>query len=523
MILQIKSIINPMSNNFITMSKLRQILKMYSQSLSKLYIAETTGVSRNTVKHYLRTFHSLGKSFEELDPLSDKELDDLFKRQFTVRHAAELKEIYEFFPVAEKKLTRRGTTIADLWLEYEQAFPNGLGKTAFYGHYNLYRRRQAPSMHIEHKAGDKIFIDFAGATYPYVDTNTGEILQAQVFAAVLGASRLTYFEAVESQQTDDLILCCIHALEYFGGSPQAIVPDNLKAAVIKSHRFEPRLNQNFESFARHYSMSVVPARAYKPKDKALVENAVKLSYQKIYKNLGEDVVSLSELTARIKELTEEYNNAMFSGRDYSRRMFFEETEKSTLQPLPVVAYELRQQVNVTVFKTGHILLNPDKHYYSVPYEFIGKKVKVLYSKSMVEIFYKYEKIAEHRRVKSKYNYTTVPEHLASQHKAILDWNPEKFLKEAREIHADVEFYLQKIFEKKPHPEQAYRSCAGILSFARRKGKDVLIAACRKGMHVDRYSFNFIEEIILGGKENLGNDPDEPGDMPDHDNIRGEYE
>jgi transposase len=512
-----------MSNNFINMSKLRQILKMYSQSLSKLYIADTVGVSRNTVKRYLRTFHSLGKSFEELTLLSDLELDNLFKRQFTVRHAEELKELYAFFPVAEKKLARRGTTVLDLWKEYDKTFPNGLGKTSFYHYYNLYKRRQTPSMHIEHKAGDKMFIDFAGATYPYVDTTTGEVLPAQIFAAVLGASRLTYFEAVESQQTDDLIQCCIHALEYFGGAPLAIVPDNLKAAVTKSHRYSPRLNQNFEGFAKHYSMSVVPARAYKPKDKALVENAVKLSYQRIYKNLGEDIVPLVEVNARIKKLTEEYNIAHLSGRDYSRRVFFEETEKSTLQPLPLIAYELRHQANVTVFKTGHIMLNTDKHYYSVPYQYIGKKVKVLYSKSLVEIFYKYEKIAEHTRVKSKYNYTTEPDHLASQHKAILDWNPEKFLKDAREIHPDVEFYLHKVFEKKPHPEQAYRSCAGILSFARRKSKEVLVAACQKGMHIGRYSFNFIEEIILGGKEGLGNEPDEHGDMPNHDNIRGEYE
>lgn len=505
------------------MSKLRQILKMYSQSLSKLYIAETAGVSRNTVKHYIKTFHSLDKRFEELEKLSDKELDDVFKRQHTVRHEDELKELYAFFPQAEKRLTRKGTTINDLWLEYEKKCPTGLGKTAFYTHYNLFKRRQAPSMHIEHKAGDKIFIDYAGETYPYVDTDTGEIKQAQIFAAVLGASRLSYFEAVESQTTDDLIQCCMNALEYFGGSPLAIVPDNLKAAVIKSHRYSPQINQNFEGFAKHYSMAVLPARAYKPKDKALVENAVKLSYQKILKNLGEDIVSLQELNRRIKALTDEYNNANFSGRDYSRRSFFEEMEKQTLQPLPLIRYELRKQVSLTVFKTGHIFLNPDKHYYSVPYQFIGKKVKVLYSKTAVEIFYKYEKIAEHRRTKSKYNYTTDPQHMASQHKAILEWNPEKFLGEARAIHADVEFYLQKIFDKKPHPEQAYRSCAGILSFARRKGNQVLIAACQKGILIGRYSFMFIEDIILNGKDKLGNDPDESGDMPDHDNIRGEYE
>ena len=505
------------------MTKLRQIFNMYSQSYSKLYIAQTVGVSRNTVRNYLITFHTLNKSLEELSKLSDKELDDIFKRRHKVQHEGELKLLYDFYPEAEKKLSRRGTTIYDLWLEYEKKYPQGLGKTAFYFHYNLYRRRQSPSMHIEHKAGDKMFIDFAGETYSYLETDTGEIKQAQIFAAVLGASRLTYYEAVESQSTFDLILCCIHALEYFGGAPMAIVPDNLKAAVIKSHRYSPKLNENFESFAKHYGMSVVPARAYKPKDKALVENAVKLSYQKILKNLGNDVVPLSEINRRIQCLTEDFNNVNFSGRDYSRRSFFDEAEKSVLQPLPLLPYESRRQVRLTVYKTGHVLLNQDKHYYSVPYKYIGKKVKVLYSKTTVEAFFNYEKIAEHKRVKSRFNYTTEPDHMASHHRAILEWNPDKFLTQAKAIHDDVEKYLQKIFEKKLHPEQAYRSCAGILSFAKRKGPDPLIRACRKGLHVDRYSFKFIEDMLIGGKEKLDNDPDDHGDMPDHGNIRGDYE
>jgi transposase len=455
--------------------------------------------------------------------LGDKELDELFKRVHTVKNEQALKALYDFYPQAEKKLTRRGVTVYDLWQEYVEKYPKGFGRTAFYAHYSTYKRRQSPSLHIEHKAGDKMFIDFAGETYPYVDTDTGEVKQAQIYAAVLGASRLTYFHAIESQNTDDLILCSISALEYFGGAPQAIVPDNLKAAVIKAHRYSPQLNQNFESFARHYNMSVVPARAYKPKDKALVENAVKLSYQRILKNLGNDVIPLDQLNGRIRVLTETFNNTNFSGRDYSRRSFFEENEKAALQPLPPVRYELRRQVRLTVFKTGHILLNPDKHYYSVPYQYIGKKVKVLYCKTTVEIFFKYEKIAEHRRVRSPFNYTTDPEHLASHHKAILEWNPEKFLSQARIIHGDVEMYLQRIFEKKLHPEHAYRSCAGILSFGRRKGNDNLIRACRKGLHVGRYSFKFIEDLLLNSKEKLIHEMDDSGQMPDHDNIRGEYE
>jgi hypothetical protein len=194
-----------------------------------------------------------------------------------------------------------------------------------------------------------------------------------------------------------------------------------------------------------------------------------------------------------------------------------------LQPLPALRYELRRQARLTVFKTGHILLGKDKHYYSVPYQYIGKKVKVLYSKTVVEIFFKYEKIAEHKRTRSPFNYTTHADHLASHHKAILEWNPEKFLSQARAIHADVETYLQKVFEKKLHPEHAYRSCAGILSFGRRKGNDNLIRACRKGLHVGRHSFKFIEDLLLAGKEKLGDDTEGETRMPYHENIRGSYQ
>lgn len=502
------------------MNKLRQILKMYSQSYSKQYISDTTGVARNTVKSHLRTFNSTGKSFEELLALSDTELEAVFKGEPAIRNQESVLDLYAFFAKGVKKLARRGTAVLDLWEEYSRLNPEGLKRTTFYRHYNLYKRRIHPSSVIEHKAGDKMFIDFTGEKYPYSDVVTGEIKQAEIFVAILGCSQLTYAEAVESQQVADFIDCCVHALEYFGGAPLAIVPDNLKSAVIKSHRYSPRLNENFEGFARHYGMSVVPARAYKPKDKALVEGAVKLSYRSILKNLGDDVVSIAELNSRIKELLEKHNNALMSGRNYSRRSQFEEMERSTLQQLPVLPYNLKKHAGVTVMKNGYVMLNADKHYYSVPYRFIGKKVKILYSKYEVEIFYKYEKIAEHVRTKSRHNYTTKEEHLASTQKAILEWNPEKFLADGRAIDQVVEYYIGQVLMKKTYPEQAYRSCMGILSYGKRKGNQVLIAACNRAHYLGRYSYTAIEEIIEGGIANLDIEQEPLKPMPKHENVRG---
>ena len=502
------------------MSKLRQILKMYSQRYSKQYISDTTGVARNTVKSHLRTFQSTGKSFKELFALSDTELEAVFKGEPAIRNEEDVLELYEFFSKGVKKLARRGTAVLDLWEEYSKINPEGLKRTTFYRHYGLYKRRMHPSSVIEHKAGDKMFIDFTGEKYPYVDTTTGEIKKAEIFVAILGCSQLTFAVAVETQQVADFIECCIFAMEYFGGTPLAIVPDNLKSAVIKSHRYYPRLNENFEGFAHHYGMSVVPARAYKPKDKALVEGAVKLSYRSIFKNLGDDIVSMIELNSRIKILLENHNNATMSGRDYSRRGQFEEMERSTLQELPVLPYNLKKFAGVTVMKNGYVMLNTDKHYYSVPFRFIGKKVKIHYSKFEVEVFYKYEKIAEHVRTKSRHNYTTKEEHLGSQQKAILEWNPEKFLEDGRAIGEIVEYYIGQVLMKKTYPEQAYRSCMGILSFAKRKSNQVLIDACKRAHYLGRYSYTAIEDIILSGVTSLEIEQEPLQPMPTHENVRG---
>jgi transposase len=375
-------------------------------------------------------------------------------------------------------------------------------------------------MRIEHKAGDKMFVDYAGEKLQIVDQITGEIKQVEVFVSVLGASQLTYVEATESQKKEDFIAACENALHYYGGSPLAIVPDNLKSAVIKSNRYEPKLNENFELFAQHYSMAILPARVYKPKDKSLVEGAVKIAYNRIYTGLHErHFFSLEELNQAIMELLDKHNNQLFQGRNYSRRQQFEEMEKNTLQPLPQLRFEQRKQNTVTVMKNGHVCLSSDKHYYSVPFTYLGKKVKILYSNRSVEVYYRYELIAKHDRVKSPHNYTTLPEHLATQHQYVADWNPERFLNEANALHPDIGKYIQQVLLRKPHPEQAYKSCQGILSFAKRIGTERLRKACNRAMDYNLYHYKIIEGILQKGLDKYDEEPT-PAHMPAHENIRG---
>jgi transposase len=410
-----------------------------------------------------------------------------------------------------------------LWEAYRKEFPDGFQYTQFCFYYNQWKARVNPTMHLDHKAGDKLYVDFAGEKLSITDKESGEIIEVEVFVAILGASQLTYVEAVSSQQKEDFIAACEDALHYYGGVPSAIVPDNLKAAVTKSNRYEPTLNETFADFADHYATTILPARAYRPRDKALVEGAVKIMYSRIYAPVRKAVYhTLAELNTAIKEALEVHNSQPLKGRNYSRRLQFEEVERETLSPLPALRYEFKKQHQATVMKNGHVCLGVDKHYYSVPYRFIGKKVKILYSRSSIEVYYHYERIAMHKRIKSPYSYTTDKDHMATTHRFMTEWTPDRFLEWAASIHEDVRLYILKILDRKQHPEQAYRSCVGILGFAKKAGNERLTSACRRALGYGLYNYKTIQQILENKMDQYEDSlfADELP-MPNHDNIRGE--
>jgi transposase len=511
-----------MANNLLSMNKVRQILRLHTQGYKKLQIAEQTGVARNTLKKYLKEFTQSGLSFAEVNQLSDRDLEELFVKQEEKPVKEKLQTLFELFPTIDKELKRKGITRRILWKEYKETHPDGFGRSQFNSYYAAWKAQVNPSMRMEHKAGDKLYVDFAGEKLSIIDKQTGEIQEVEVFVAILGASQLTYVEAVMSQQKEDFIGACENALYYYGGVPAAIVPDNLKAAVTKSSKYEPVLNDTFADFAEHYSTTILPARAYRPRDKALVENAVKIIYSRIYTKLkNKEHYTLEELNTSIRAELEEHNHLTLTGRNYSRRQQFEEIERSTLQALPALRYELKKQIFVTVMKNGHVSLATDKHYYSVPYRFIGRKVKLMYSRHSVEVFYKYERIALHKRLKSPYNYTTDKDHLASSHRFVSDWTPERFLSWGASIHEDVRLYILKVLDRKQHPEQAYKSCVGILSMGKKAGNERLIKACQRALGYGIYNYKTIQTILEKGLEDNTLEEAEQLTMPLHDNIRGE--
>jgi transposase len=508
-----------MANKSISMSNVRQIIKLYSQQMGKKKIGDRLGMSKNTVKLYIRQYHALKTSKEELLKLTDFELNKLFHPPKETLYNDRLKQLFDFFPVMTVQLRRKGMTVSRQFQEFKKLHPETYGETSFYFYYNQWRKKVNPTMHIEHKVGDKMYVDYAGATLPYVDTDTGEIKQAQVFVAILGWSQYAYVEAMPSQTIEDFIAATENAIRYFKGVPLAIVPDNLKSAVIKASKYEPTLNENFKAFADHYGIAILPARSRKPQDKAHVENMVKLSYQQIYSRLPEkQIVPLVELNKQMWQHLACLNDNTLTGKECSRTDQWM-MELSSLHPLPATGYEMRKIKQVTVMKNGHVHLYEDQHYYSVPYELIGKKLRMQYSRSEVDLYLQYELIATHKRIRSPHNYTTDPAHMPAQHLYVTEWSPSFFIAKAKAIDPVVEYYISQVIAKKQHPEQAYKACQGILSFAGRVGHTRLIKACKRAHEIGYYNYKMIEDILKNNLDRYDDDP-QPSQMPTHENIRG---
>lgn len=514
-----------MANNPITMNKVREILRLYTQGVSKLGISQQTGTARNTLKKYIRNFRVSGLTFDKISAMSDKELDERFGNAPMVFPNEKLTELNKLFPSIDKELKRKGWTRELAWKKYLETNPDGYRFTQFCGYYKQWKKRVNPVMHFDHKAGDKMYVDYTGEKLQVIDQTTGEIKDVEIFVSILGASQLLYAEASYTQQKEDFFGCLENALEYYGGVPAGIVPDNLKTAVTKSCKYEPTVNETFEDFAAHYSTTILPTRAYRPRDKSLVEGAVKIIYTRIFTKIREkEYFSIEELNADIAQYLEATNNAFMKGRPYSRRMQFEEIERVALRPLPALRYEFKKRANLTVGKNGYIYLSEDKHYYSVPYTYIGKKVKVLYSRSNVEIFYHYQSIAAHPRLRSPYNYSTEKEHLASTHRFVAEWSPERFLSWAQSIHPTVHDYIEQILSRKNHPEQAYKTVMGIMNLGKKTNQSRLIKACSIAHAYGYYNYATVrsileKEIDLIEEEILPTHSNEQ--MPEHENIRGD--
>lgn len=509
-----------MANKQIEMRKIKRLYQLYTEGVSQRKISVQLGISRNSISKYLACFNRYELSYDEVSRMTVKELTDLLNNTIPPK-SDQLKTLEQYFPYFDKELRKTGVTRRLLWEEYKEKHPDGYKLTQFCHYYKEWSVALSPVMHLNHKAGDKLFVDYTGKTLQVVDEHTGSIQDMEVFVSILGSSQMTYVQASPSQKKEDFIHCMEQALHFYGGVPQAIVTDNLKSAVLKSSRYEPKLNETFADFAAFYETTILPTRAYRPRDKAIVENAVRIIYTRVFARLRKETFhTLESLNVRILELLKQHNDMSFRGRSYSRKILFDQSEKALLKALPESKYELKHYTGATVQKISHVYLNKDKHYYSVPYKYIGKKVRIIYSRAEVEIYYKQSCIAVHSRDQRSYCYTTEKDHMPSQHQFVSDWSSEKFLDWAKSIGPECEEYIKKILDKRQHPEQSYKSCVGILQFSKKIENKRLNDACKRALTFQAYSYQMIKNIIEKGWDKITEEVQQDIELPKHKNIRG---
>jgi len=504
------------------MRKVRELFKLYYEdNFSIRQASKVVGMSKTSASEYIAGFKSCNLDYNTIKRLSDSELLQNInqKKQSKNIRYNDLREQFCYF---EKELKRDGVTLFLLWQEYKDTRKDFYGYSQFCHHFYHWRKEQKVSMHIEHKSGDKLYVDFTGKKLCVTDPNTGEITEYEVFVSVLGASQLSYIEAVPSQKKDDWIFVNQNALHFYGGVPAAIVPDCLKSAVIKSDKYEPEINQTYKDFAEHYDTVILPARALHPKDKSLAENFVRNAYRQIFAPLRNQIFfTLEELNEALWKQLDIYNNGKFQKRDYSRQQLFDEVEKSELKQLPKNNYEVKHFTSSRVQYNHHIYLNTDKHYYSVPFQFTGKKVLVNYTSRVVEVYFNNERIAIHKRNLNPYGYTTDNNHRPKNHQYKAKWTSERFISWAKNIAPEVESMIKKIIDNRAHPEQAYKTCMGLLNLHERSNSEEYIKSCKKALTLNCLTYKFIKNTLESKTFNLDTEQ-ELGlfQLPEHENIRG---
>ncbi len=505
------------------MNKIREILRLHEKCyLSNRKIALALKVSRPVVSQYISDLNASGLRYDDIKDIADDALLETLDRNKRSKNE-NYKELISRFSNYARELKRVGVTKEILWHEYIKENPDGYSYSRFCYHFQIWQNSLGVTMRMDHKAGDKVFVDFTGKKFIITDRFTGKEKEVEVFVGILGASQLTYVEATMSQKKEDWIRANRNMLHYFGGTPQAIVPDCLKSAVSRGDKYEPDINPEYFDFARHYGITILPARPNHPQDKAHVENAVKIVYSWIFAPLRDmKFYSLAELNEAIREKLEEYNSKPMQRLKIGRRKLFDEIEKSELKLLPAKPYELRKFKKLNVQFNYHIYFSEDNHYYSVPYRYVKKSVDVMYTDSAVDIYYKNTRIAFHKRDRSFNKYTTIKEHMPEPHKWIADWTPERFLRWADSIGDPAKTLIEHVLNQKQHPEQGFKTCLGILSLSKKYGEKRLNLACAKALQFNRYTYKAVNNILKNGMEAVQADGQEVlfKSLPVHENIRG---
>ncbi len=502
-----------------TVKDIRTILRLsYEQGLSVRQVAERLRISKTSVSTYLYRAREAGLSCW---PLPQEASDDaalervLFRRMG--RPPNDLTE--PDWRAVARELKRKGVTLTLLWQEYRERHPNGYGYTWFCAQFSAHQSRTSPRFRNRHEAGAAMQTDYAGHTIPIIDPQTGEVCEAQIFVALLCASSYTFSRASFTQKLPDWIDSQSRALSFFGGTPKAIVCDNLKAGVTKALWFEPTLNRTFEAMAEHYDTTILPTRSRKPRDKAKVEGAVLIVERWILARLrNRHFYSLADLNAAIAELLEDLNNRPMRHTGKSRRELFEEIERAALRPLPSTPFEYAEWKSAKVHPDYHIEV--DKTFYSVPHALIGTKVDVRLTHRVVEIFQHHKRVAAHKRRSQRSGHVTVNQHMPKAHQRHAGMTPAKLIGRAESIGPNTAILVERLMRNRPHPEQGYRSALGVLSLKRRYETARLEAACARALTINAITYSSVTSILKSGLDRAHGNDEAPQPAPAHGNIRG---
>jgi transposase len=498
------------------MRKIREVLRLKAGGFSKRRIAASLGISATAAMECVQRARRAGLTWPLPEDLSDDALEQRLYPPSTIkdeqRPLANWAEIH-------RELKRPGVTLQLLWQEYREQHPVGYAYSRFCDLHRAWEKRVSPTMRQTHIAGERMFVDYAGTKLQVIDSTTGEILTAELFVAVLGASSLTHAEATWTQSLSDWIGSHTRAFSYFGGVTAMIVSDNLKSGITKACFYEPNVNRSYQEMANHYDTAIVPARPKKPRDKAKVEAGVQVATRWVIAKLRKRTFfTLAELNAAIRDCVEQINNRVTRHLGASRRSLFEETERSALKSLPTTEHVFAQWKQCRAGIDYHIEI--DKHYYSVPYTLVRQELWASYTASTVEVFHRGKRVAVHRRGPPNRGHTTLPEHMPSSHRRYADWTLERIKREAGEIGPNATALVEVIVREKRHPEQGFRSCRGIVKLVERFDRERVEAACERALAIGTRSFSSVKSILdtkLDRKR-----PEKAADGPAivHDNIRG---
>ena len=503
------------------MRKTKEVFRLkFDCQLSNRKIAESCLIARSTVADYLFRFQQAALSWPLPEAMDDAQLEELLFPPTVLPPSTE-RPLPDWLYI-HNELRRKGVTLALLWQEHKAQHPAGYQYSQFCYWYRQWAKKIDPVMRQEHRAGEKLFVDYAGMTIPVYDRLAAKAREAQIFVAVLGASNYCFAEATWTQSLPDWIASHARAFAYLGGVPWIVVPDNLKTGITKACFYEPDINPTYLDMANHYGTVVIPTRVRKPKDKAKVETGVQIVERWILARLRDrQFFGLHSLNQAITLLLAELNQKPFQKLPGSRKSLFDDLDRPALKPLPAHPYQYAEWKKARVNIDYHIEV--DRHYYSVPHQLIQKQLDVRITPSTLECFYKNKRVASHIRSYQQGRHTTVKEHMPKSHQKWAEWTPQRFIHWAGKIGPQTVQLIENILNSRRLPQQGFRSCLGVLRLAKSYGDQRLEAACKRAVAIGGTSYRSVESIL---KHNLDQKPllDETAAVApiSHINIRGAH-